>query len=297
MSGPKLMAQLPALLPTSQNIQIMQKLTFLLFSLISFCSFGQTTDTLVYNAKRAVPLEGASNFRDLGGYPTKNGRRVKWGHLYRSADISKLTDADLQVLADLHITAVCDLRGPDEIKTNPDRLPAGATWYNMPAGSENTSATTAALMGAKPANRDSMMMVFYGRTDHLKAKYKPMFDQLLALNNDKALLFHCTAGKDRTGIGAALILSALGVDRAIILKDYAATNEYWKGNREQLVQAMAKQGMDEKTVKSMLAANPSYLQTTFDTIDRQYGSMDKFLAKELELTPKKLALLRAKYIQ
>ncbi|QHV95836.1 tyrosine-protein phosphatase [Spirosoma endbachense] len=275
----------------------MKKLTLFFCILVSSIALGQNNDTLVYNAKRAVVLEGASNFRDLGGYPTQNGHHVKWGHLYRSADISKLTDADLKILADRHIATVCDLRGPEEIKTNPDRLPAGSAWFNMPAGSESTRATTASLMGAKPANRDSMMLAFYARTDHLKAKYKPMFDQLLALNNDKALLFHCTAGKDRTGVGAALILSALGVDRPFILKDYAATNEYWKGNREQVIQSMTKQGMDEKTVKSMLAANPSYLQNTFDAIDRQYGSMDKFLAQEMELTPKKLTQLRSAYVQ
>ena len=275
----------------------MQKLTFFFFVLVSSVAFGQTQDTLVYNSKRAVTLEGASNFRDLGGYPTQNGQHVKWGHLYRSADISKLTDADLQLLADRHIATVCDLRGPDEIKTNPDRMPAGATWYNMPAGSENTRSTTAALMGAKPANRDSMMLAFYSRTDHLKAKYKPMFDQLLALNNDKALLFHCTAGKDRTGIGAALILSALGVDRQTIMKDYAATNEYWKGGSKEIVARMVAGGADEKTVKSMLAANPDYLQNTFAAIDQKYGSIDKFLTQEMELTPEKLAALRVKYVQ
>ena len=275
----------------------MKPLTFLLCILISSATFGQGTDTLVYNSKRAVTLEGASNFRDLGGYPTQDGHHVKWGHLYRSADISKLSDADLQILAARHITTVCDLRGPDEIKTNPDRLPAGATWYNMPAGSENTRASTAALMGARPTNRDSMMIAFYGRTDHLKAKYKPMFDQLLALNGDKALLFHCTAGKDRTGVGAALILSALGVDQAIILKDYAATNEYWKGGSKEAVARMVASGADEKTIKAMLAANPVYLQNTFASINKQYGSMDKFLAQEMELTPEKLARLRAEYVQ
>ena len=275
----------------------MQKLTICFVVLVSSVAFGQQGDTLVYNPKRAVVLEGASNFRDLGGYPTQNGQHVKWGYLYRSADISKLTDADLQILADRHIAAVCDLRGPDEIKTNPDRMPTGATWYNMPAGSENTRATTAALLGAKPVNRDSMMLAFYGRTDHLKAKYKPMFDQLLALNDDKALLFHCTAGKDRTGVGAALVLSALGVDRATILKDYAATNEYWKGGSKEIVARMVASGADEKTVKSMLAANPAYLQNTFDTIEKKYGSMDNFLAQEMELTPEKLAMLRTKFVQ
>lgn len=274
------------------------KTTFFLLTglLLGRVVMAQTpADTLVYNAHRAVVLQGASNFRDLGGYRGAAGKTVKWGHIYRSADISKLTDADLQTLTARHIATVCDLRGPDEIKTSPDRLPAGATYVNLPAGSENTG--SASMMLARVANRDSMMRAFYSRTDHLKAKYKPMFDQLLALDNDKALLFHCTAGKDRTGVGAALVLSALGVDRATILKDYAATDEYWKGNREQIMQMMAKQGMDPKATQAMLAANPAYLHATFDAIDRQYGSMDNFLAQEMELTPDRLALLRTRYLQ
>ncbi|MGA0558176.1 tyrosine-protein phosphatase [Larkinella sp. VNQ87] len=257
--------------------------------------YAEDRDTLVYNPKRAVQLQGASNFRDLGGYPAAGGKTVRWGRIYRSADISKLTDADLSVLADRHIATVCDLRGPDEIKTNPDRLPAGAQWVNLPAGSENTRAMTTSLMSARPTNRDSMMTAFYGRTDHLKAKYKPMFDQLLALDGEESLLFHCTAGKDRTGIGAALVLSALGVDRSLILKDYAATDVYWQGNREQILAQYRKQGVDENVVKGMLAANPAYLQNTFAAIDRQYGSMDAFLKQEMELSAEKLTALRAKF--
>lgn len=282
---------------TLKNTIYTMKFTLIVACLgVSTLTQAQEKDTLVYNAKRAVALEGASNFRDLGGYPTQDGHHVKWGHLYRSADISKLTDADLQQLADRHIAVVCDLRGPDEIKKSPDRVPAGATWLNMPAGSENTNAATAALLGAPATNRDSVMTAFYGRTDHLQAKYKPMFDQLLALPDDKALLFHCTAGKDRTGIGAALILSALGVGRNVILNDYTATNDYWKGNRKEVIEAMKKQGMDEKTIKSMLGANPAYLQNTFAAIDKQYGSMDKFLTKEMALTPEKRATLRSKFL-
>lgn len=267
------------------------------FFVVSTFAIAEDRDTLVYNAKRALKLEGASNFRDLGGYPAADGKTVKWGRIYRSADISKLTDADLTTLTDRHIATVCDLRGHDEIKNSPDRLPAGAQWVNLPAGSENTRAMTATLMSAKPVTRDSMMIAFYGRTDHLKAKYKPMFDQLLALNGDKALLFHCTAGKDRTGVGAALILAALGVDRATILKDYAATNVYWQGNREHVMASLRQQGIEESTVKGMLAANPVYLENTFASIDQQYGSMANFLTQIMELTPERLAALRTNYLQ
>jgi len=271
-----------------------ERMKFIIFFLLPTLTFAQ--DTLVYNTKRAVKLEGTSNFRDLGGYPTQNGKTVKWGHIYRSADISRLTDSDLKTLETLHLGVDCDLRGPDEVKNGPDRLPAGVQYVNLPAGSENIRMSEMGKMMRNPALRDSLMGASYGQTTHLKAKYKPMFDQLLSLDNNKALLFHCTAGKDRTGVGAALILSALGVPRDIILKDYEATNEYWKADRERMMKMMAQQGMPEDQLRPMMAANPVYLEQTFKAIDQTYGSMDKFLAQEMELTTEKLATLRTKYL-
>jgi protein-tyrosine phosphatase len=168
---------------------------------------------------------------------------------------------------------------------------------HLPAGSENLRLSQLNTTLRQPASRDSMMRATYRRTDHLKAKYKPVFDELLGLDDREALLFHCTAGKDRTGIGAALVLSALGVDRQTILADYEATNEYWKSDRESRIQQMVSQGMDEKSVRSMMAADPAYLEVTFRTLEEKYGSIDNFLKKEMELTPRKLAALRAKYTE
>lgn len=162
--------------------------------------------SIVFNPKRLIKLEGGSNFRDLGGYPTQDQKLVKWGMIYRSDDISKLTDSDLQTLKGINLATVCDLREPDELKQKPDRLPEGIYYLNLPAGSENVKVNSNYFT----MNLDSMMTATYGRTEHLKAKYKPMFDQLLALKSGKSMMFHCTAGKDRTGMGAALILSALG---------------------------------------------------------------------------------------
>jgi len=265
-------------------------------SLTTAAQTTPTSDPVVYNPKRIVKLDGASNFRDLGGYPTRDGHHVKWGHIYRSADISKLTDKDLQTLQTLHLTTVCDLRGPQEYQSAPDRLPAGVNRIELPAGSENVNTAQLPAQLQKAANRDSVMAATYTKIDHFKAKYKPMFDQLLTMDTTQSLLFHCTAGKDRTGIGAALVLSALGVDQATILKDYAATDVYWQPGREQIVQRMKQGGLSEEAIKAMLAANPAYLTATFKTINDQYGSMDTFLAQQMELTPDKLATLRAKYL-
>lgn len=272
----------------------------LLFLSLATPALAQTApDTVVFNPKRALTLQGTSNFRDLGGYPAAGGKHVKWGRIYRSADISKLTDADLLALQSRHVALVCDLRGPQEVAQAPDRLPAGTRRLALPAGSEHIDPRLL-LGGSKNLDRDSLMRAVYTNISFFKAKYKPMFDELLALDNGQALLFHCTAGKDRTGIGAALVLAALGVDRATILRDYAATDVYWQAGRAQSLQRLALAGLSAEavnTVRPLLAANPAYLAGTFAAIDRQYGSLDDYLAREMGLTPPKRQALRAKYLQ
>ncbi len=255
---------------------------------IATISNAQIADSL----QRKVVLQGSQNFRDLGGYKTQDGKQVKWGQVYRSADISKLTDSDLQKLQDLHVSLVCDLRGPAEIKASPDRLPAGAMYLNLPAGSESLPTT----VNYAKMNSDSLILAMYANTSFLKAKYKPMFDQLLNLEVGKSMLFHCTAGKDRTGIGAALVLSSLGVDRNTIIADYQATNYYWKATQEKMILMMVKSGMSEAKAKGMLGAPALYMETFLATIDKQYGSMDNFLSQELGLDQKSLQKLRNRYL-
>lgn len=271
----------------------MKKLLYLLL-LAAPALAQQAPDTLVYNARRAVVLQGGSNFRDLGGYPAAGGRHVKWGRIYRSADISRLTDADLLALQSRHVALVCDLRGPQEYAQAPDRLPAGARRLELPAGSEKLDPRL--LSGSPRLNRDSLMRATYTDLRFFRAKYEPMFTELLALPSGEALLFHCTAGKDRTGIGAALVLAALGVDRATILQDYAATDVYWRAGREQMLQRVAQAGQSAEALRPLLAANPAYLAGTFAAIDAQYGSVDRYLATVMELSPQKLTALRAKYL-
>jgi protein-tyrosine phosphatase len=224
--------------------------------------------------------------------PAGKGKTVAWGKIYRSADISKLTDSDLATVGNLNLGTVCDLRGPDELKNNPDKLPAGINYVNLPAGSEQVRTNT----NYAAMNRDSMMRSFYSRTDHLVAKYKPMFDELLSLPADKSLMFHCTAGKDRTGVGAALILSALGVPQNYVVADYAATNVFWTEASKKMLPSLMQNGMDEKTAKSMLAADPAYIGVFLETINQKYGSMEKFLKNELQLDKKKIKALRKAYL-
>jgi alkaline phosphatase len=249
-------------------------------------------EKLATNPKRAVGLQGGSNFRDLGGYPAAGGKTVKWGRIYRSAEVSQLTEADLATLQGLNLAVNCDLRGPQEVQTAPDRMPAGVKYLNLPAGSENVGNASSYLIQVKTAAQaDSLIRASYTNTAHFKAKYQPMFEQLLALPSGKALLFHCTAGKDRTGIGAALVLSALGVPVPYILADYQATDVFWKTEREKRLAQMAGM-MDANRLRPLMAANPGYLAQTLAIINQKYGSMANFLKTEMGLTDDKLTKLQ-----
>lgn len=266
----------------------------LLFFAILFVSVQVKSQdsAIVFNPKRQVILEGGSNFRDLGGYPAQNGKIVSWNKIYRSADISKLTENDLHKIEKLNISSDCDLRGPSETKSAPDKLLPNTKYYNFLAGSENLQTN---LNYAK-INADSMMMAMYTQTDYLKAKYAPLFELLIKTPKNEALLYHCTAGKDRTGMATALIFSSLGVDKKYIIADYLATNIYWKNTRIKMTEMLKKTGMSSESIQKLLDANPSYIQSFLSAIDQRYGSMNHFLITEIGLNARKIRKLKKLYL-
>lgn len=257
-------------------------------------SHAQVADS----AKRHVVLQGAANFRDLGGYETKDGHHVKWNEIYRSADISKLTDADLEVLKEKNITYDVDLRGHQESAQAPDKLNPGTDYILCPAGSNNLGAMMKGMATIKGKGGDSLITAFYSTIDSLALRYKPFFDKLLALPTNQALVFHCTAGKDRTGIAAALLLYSIGVPYDTIIKDYEATNYYRKAENIKTTTQMVKyMHVDEDVAKSMMAAKKEYLDATFNAINKQYGSVDNYLKTQIGLDDQKIALLKKKFLE
>ncbi|MDR3712293.1 MAG: tyrosine-protein phosphatase [Puia sp.] len=271
------------------------KTAALLFSMLTLflTGFAQLADS----SQREVKLQGAVNFRDLGGYTTSDGRHVRWDRIYRSADISKLTDADLDTLKNRHISSVVDLRGVDESKKAPDRLNPGTEYILCPAGSDNNLNDWMKSIAGLKSGGDSMMKVYYANTTFLADRYRPFFERLLDLRDDQALVFHCTAGKDRTGIGAALLLYVLGVPFATIEKDYAATDYYWRTANEKMVGVMVRSmHVNEQVARDMGAARREYILTTFDRIRSQYGSVDKFLKGSVGLDDAKIAALKRKFL-
>lgn len=230
-----------------------------------------------------LPLEGGFNLRDMGGYAAADGRTVKYGMLFRSGVMSLLTEADEAHLAGLGIATVCDLRRPGERERDPTRWcePAGAFYWSRDY-SESSGVLAELLRGAVPsAERMREVMVDLYRQiliDHAPS-YRFLFDRLAS--GHVPLLFNCSAGKDRTGVGAALILAALGVERDAIVEDYLLTNRFADFDR-----LIANSGagigryseVDPVVLKPLFAADADYLDTAFDSLDRDHGGMDTYLA-------------------
>lgn len=257
----------------------------------------------VTSALRVLPLEGGRNFRDLGGYKTEDGRTVKWGQVYRSGVLNGLADADYQFIEGLDIATVVDFRATSEQEQEATDWRAGEVeilaWdYEMEGASELFAIFQ--KPGVTPADVTGVMTEFYyGIVEEHADKYEVMFDRLIT--SDAPLAFHCSAGKDRTGVAAALVLSALGVPRETIVEDYAMS--------EQVVDYMAdmvkaREEMDKESpyaflaqlppelVSPLMRSNPAYIEATLDTLEEKHGSVLNFIQTELGVDDQELSALR-----
>jgi protein-tyrosine phosphatase len=239
--------------------------------------------------QRIVPLDGASNVRDLGGYRSQDGRAVRWGVLYRSANLAGLTEAGVAAFGALGLGTICDLRHDAERAVHP--TPAACTTglrvdlLNLLTRQE-PEVTRMALGGdAEPAAARALLQSIYRA---FPIEHAPVYAALLKRVSDGAqlpLLFHCTAGKDRTGFGAALILRALGVPMETVMADYVLTNAHWRGTGRL-------NGLPADLRSALGGAHPEYLAASFAAIDEHYGSFDAYLDRALGFGPARVQALR-----
>ena len=245
-------------------------------------------------AHRDLPLQGAYNFRDLGGYPTADGRTTRWGLVYRSGQLSDLSGEDQRYLQRLHLKRVVDFRSQGEVSADPDQLgdDSSAQLVLMPI---NVTGANPQLMEEKirsgnvTAEEMERFMVDANHTfvEKYTALYSRWLHSFLNAGNLPAV-FHCSAGKDRTGFGAAILLRTLGVDQKIVMQDYMASNQYNAEYIEHML-LMVKIGSffraDTDALKPVFTVEPKYLQAAFDTIDKEYGSFENYLRDGLKITP------------
>lgn len=232
---------------------------------------------------RHRPLEGTTNFRDLGGYGTAAGRALRWGVLFRSSSLAQLTERDLDHLAGLGLRTICDFRGDDERAEAPSRLPAASPPRVVHLGIRpKVSGPLQEILRTGETGgidvRDLVIAAYraYAR-DHVR-QYRGLFEELSDPGN-YPLLFHCAAGKDRTGFAAAIVLSALGVPRDTVFEDYVLTNQYWRSTR------LLPPTVDPAVRQALLTADPAYLEAAFLGIDEAFGSFAHYLRDGLGVTP------------
>ncbi|KAG9512000.1 hypothetical protein KCV07_g9762, partial [Aureobasidium melanogenum] len=291
---------------------------------------------------RSIVMEGTLNMRDLGGLRTSDGKHIIKNRLFRSANLAQITSNDLQTLAQLGIKTVVDLRGPKEALDHPDRLPAGTATIPSPiigsdtgdaihdstirtlvlrAGLPETMLNITKVSQYGPYYRMLFLVNSYGTESHTSrlTKYRPFFRALLDLASDETILVHCTGGRDRTGVGIALWLKALGVSQQDIEADFVASNHALQPDREdpdsttflrfqsanvflqppanKYYQRVAKElGAPPESIRNAVKLRADLLRRMFASIDAQYGSFPLFLESQLGVGPKELEILRRTFL-
>jgi protein-tyrosine phosphatase len=224
-----------------------------------------------------IALEGASNVRDLGGYIGRDGRAVRSGLVFRSAALATLTEADLATMGALGLRVICDFRGVEERERAPTVL-QGPEIVSLPI-EPSVGAGLRDILETKNATGEALHAVLerayvaYAMTNH--AQYRALFARLLA--GDAPLLFHCSAGKDRTGFGAALVLTALGVAWPDVVADFEATNRLWRRDTVHVGD------LPPAIQESLLRAEPTLLQAAFAAAEKAHGSLDAYFEQALGL--------------
>jgi protein-tyrosine phosphatase len=253
-------------------------------------------------AERRVKLEGAFNFRDLGGYQSIDGRRIKWGRIYRSDSLTRLTASDRDVLKQIGIKLVCDLRAPAEVKKRPDHLPEdGAIEYlNFPIVSGNFDTVTAHEKIKKGdidwLTEDYMIKGYINTIDSYATTWAAVFDRLAAPAS-YPLVFHCTGGKDRAGVCAALILLSLGVSEEIVIYDHGLSNEFLAEILPKLYSYFSSFGIEKENLLPYLTALPAAMTTLLDHIQHTYGSAVEYLKNKAGVSQKTLDQLKQKLLE
>ncbi|MCF6160395.1 tyrosine-protein phosphatase [Furfurilactobacillus rossiae] len=254
-----------------------------------------------------LPIKNGHNFRDLGGYQTNDGRTTAWRRVVRSAKLNTLDRADLQVLSDYGVHTILDFRTNKELLSAPDRVPGGAKDYHTPILAVDDTRSSA----SREELRDDLSEPGYGHRqmvqtyhemvadDFSQNAYRMFFDYLLA-NQSGAVLFHCTAGKDRTGLGAIMLLSALDVPQQTILEDYLLTRLASKAmlaeNQQRLEDEGASQAVKDN-VTALWTVSEDYFGAAMEEVRVQSGDMKHYLTDKIGLTPDKIEMLKQLYLE
>jgi protein-tyrosine phosphatase len=241
---------------------------------------------------RHFNLVGASNFRDLGGYPGKDGRTVRWRQIFRSNHLGHLTTADIEVVRGLGLRNAFDFRGTEE------RAVAICALEEIAVHSLPIEPTVVAELRALAASGTSLSSA--EATDVMRGSYRnyvrnntPRFRALFAhlLEDEAPLVIHCTAGKDRTGFACALILHALSVPADVIAQDYLLTNRFYRRDPS------SGTDLPEEVRRVLASVEASFLAAAFDLVRADYGDLEGYFQQGLGVGPRERTALQGRYLE
>lgn len=254
------------------------------------------------DAHRVLHFEGIHNFRDLGGYPAAGGATVKWGSLYRSANLSEASRADQQALDTLELHALVDLRSATEREAQPNQVSEKPSFeiVEIPVldgGAQGLAdEITRRIEDGTLADFDAEAFMLNANRQFAD-EFTPQFAefmQVILRAGGEPVLWHCTAGKDRAGFAAAVLLRILGVPENVVLEDYALSRQYsMQAHSMDLMMLKLFKGEEVRDkVAVLLGVEKRWLQAAFDTIEQRWGSFDAYVESGLKLDAKDVAMLR-----
>jgi protein-tyrosine phosphatase len=260
-------------------------------------------DTLIVS-NRHIYFKNAVNFRDIGGLKTKDGTTVKWGKIYRSDNLSRLKNKEFDKFNSLGIQTVFDLRTSGEIAGKQDNLPKNVKYIHTPIVKDSAD-VLASIKGqvirGKITEEQSLQFMndLYGS---IVSENIPALRQMIkdALQSDAPILYHCSAGKDRTGIVTAMILSILNVERETIIDEYLLSDYYrreklegilWKAKAAKVVKPRISIG----AIQNFMDVDERYINTAFNIIDTKYGGIDNYICNQLQISDKERKLIIKKF--
>ncbi|MFV0521479.1 MAG: tyrosine-protein phosphatase [Mangrovibacterium sp.] len=241
------------------------------------------SDTEYKTYNNHIELSGEENFRDLGGIVCSDGRRILYRKLFRSGELSGLTENDSTKVANLGIEQMFDLRTPEEVAVNPDKVSPNTKVYFFPLISDSESSTSDIISGK--ISIDEFMYPTYTVDANKTAMWTKIFD---LLETGKVSHWHCTSGKDRAGMTAVLLLHALGANKETAIENFMASNAYLSESADSFVehtaQIMIAQGYDSdkayaiaEKLKPLCLVRLNWIEHFYASIEEQYGDMDSYL--------------------
>ena len=236
---------------------------------------------------RHILLEGSLNLRDLGGYESRDGRRIRMGCIFRSDELHALTDADLETVGGLGIRVLFDLRNAEERTARPNRLPHPIEVLERVSPATGTDVRTTEEQIARgelpEADDEFFATVYIGLLDRLAPELRTIVERAVDAPA-RPLLFHCAAGKDRTGLAAAVLLGLLGVPDPVILDDFELTSRYFTPRRlDMLATAMDEHGVAVDRLRPLLEARRPVLATALRHIQDQWGGFEGYAIEHLRV--------------